>query len=55
MNWQLLADRALAGEPITREEALRVLAVPEEALLDLVAACYRVRRHYHRGVLNCPW
>jgi len=47
MFWNELAERALQGGEITRAEALGVLAVPEEELLDLVAACYRVRRHYH--------
>jgi len=47
MLWNDLAERALRGEAISREEARQVLAVPEEELLDLVAACYRVRRHYH--------
>ena len=47
MLWNDLADRALQGEAISRENALKVLAVREEELLDLVAACYRVRRHYH--------
>ena len=47
MNWHELADRALEGQAISRAEALAVLAVPEEELLDLVSACYRVRRHFH--------
>jgi biotin synthase len=47
MRWQELADRALEGKALTREEALQVLAAPEEELLELVGACYRVRRHYH--------
>jgi biotin synthase len=47
MHWHELADRSLQGALLTREEALQVLAVPEEELLDLVSACYRVRRHYH--------
>jgi biotin synthase len=47
MHWHELADRALQGASLTREEALQVLAVPEEELLDLVSACYRVRRHFH--------
>jgi biotin synthase len=47
MRWHSLADRALNGQEISREDALAVLAVPEEELLDLVSACYRVRRHYH--------
>jgi len=47
MRWQELADQALSGQEIAREDALAVLAVPEEELLDLISACYRVRRHYH--------
>ena len=47
MRWHDLADQALEGQAISREDALAVLAVPEEELLDLVSACYRVRRHFH--------
>ena len=47
MRWHELADQALRGQEISREDALAVLAVPEEELLDLVSACYRVRRHFH--------
>jgi len=46
-DWNALADRALAGELITRNEARAVLAAPDEALLDQLAAAYRVRRHHH--------
>lgn len=45
-NWNDLADRSLAGEPLTREEARAVLRAPDELLLDQLAAAYRVRRHY---------
>lgn len=45
-NWNLLAQRSLAGELLTREEALAVLRAPDEVLLDQLAAAYRVRRHY---------
>ena len=47
MNWNALADRSLAGELITRDEALAVLNAPDEALLDQLAAAYRVRRHHY--------
>ena len=36
----------LAGEAITPDEALQVLACPDEELVDLLAAAYRVRRRY---------
>jgi biotin synthase len=44
-DWNALADRALAGELISRDEALAVLNAPDTALLDQLAAAYRVRRH----------
>ncbi|MDQ8160380.1 MAG: biotin synthase BioB [Gemmatimonadota bacterium] len=43
-DWQLLADRALAGELISREQAHAVLSAPDDQLLDQLAAAYRVRR-----------
>ncbi len=46
MNWNDLADRSLAGELITRDEALAVLRAPDDVLLDQLAAAYRVRRHH---------
>jgi biotin synthase len=45
-NWQELADRSLAGEVLDQTTALAVLQAPDTALLDQVAAAYRVRRHY---------
>ncbi|MCA9247655.1 MAG: biotin synthase BioB [Planctomycetales bacterium] len=42
--WHSLADRVLDGGTISREEAEAVLCSPDEELLDLLAAVYRVRR-----------
>lgn len=51
IDWNDLADRALAGETIRRDEALAVLRAPDEALLEQIAAAYRVRRaHYGNRV-----
>lgn len=41
-----LARRALAGEPLGRPDALRLLASDDADLLDLLAAAGRVRRHF---------
>ena len=41
-RWQELADDVLAGETITTEQALAVLECPDEELLDLMSAVYRV-------------
>jgi biotin synthase len=45
-QWHALADRVLAGEPPTAEEALAVLNVPDTQLLDLLAAAFRIRQYY---------
>src|SRR5919202_1685137 len=45
-NWTAFADRALAGDQLSRDEARAVLAAPDDALLDQLAAAYRVRRHF---------
>jgi biotin synthase len=44
VDWFRLADRSLAGELITREEAHAVLNAPDDALLEQLAAAYRVRK-----------
>ena len=49
-DWQALADRSLAGEPLPREEALSVVCSTDEELLGLLDAAFRVRRA-HFGLL----
>ena len=41
-----LADRVLAGDPVTPDEALELLHTPDSELLDLVAAAARLRREH---------
>src|SRR3954452_8645378 len=45
-SWSALADKALAGEIVTREEARAVLHAPPDDALALLDAAFRVRRHY---------
>lgn len=45
-NWNKLAERSLAGELLTREEARAVLRANDEVLLEQLAAAYRIRRYY---------
>lgn len=50
-DWNALARRVLAGEPISPEAALAVLRAPDEELLSLLAAAYEVRRaHFGKTV-----
>lgn len=46
MSWIELADRVLAGTPMTREEGLAILACPDDDLLRLLDGAFRLRRHY---------
>ena len=43
-GWHELADRILQGHPLSSEEGLSILRSPDEQLLDLLAATYRIRR-----------
>jgi biotin synthase len=43
-RFEALADRVLAGARPTREEALAILATPDEELLALLSAAFRIRR-----------
>jgi biotin synthase len=47
-RWHGLAQKVLDGHGLTREEALAVLQSPDVDLVDLIAACYRLR-HRHWG------
>jgi biotin synthase len=46
-TWHALADKALAGERISREEARSVLSAPDEQVLAILDAAFKVRRAYH--------
>ena len=52
MNFTDLADRVLAGECPTRSECLEVLQTPDERVLDLLAAAFRVRHHYFGNTIR---
>src|SRR5215467_12884665 len=50
-TWSALADKALAGEVVTREDARSVLHAPADDTLALLDAAFRVRRaHWGRRV-----
>ena len=43
-QWREMADQVLAGQMLDESAALEILAAPDEQLLELLAAAYRVRR-----------
>ena len=45
-DWQNLANLVLAGQPITREQAISILQSSDDQLLDLISSAYRIRHHY---------
>ena len=45
-RWDGLAERVLDGAALGVEEALQVLRCPDQELLELLAAAYRVRHRY---------
>lgn len=45
-RWQTMATRVLDGYQLTADEAKGVLACPDEEILDLMHAAYRVRHHH---------
>lgn len=45
-RWHALAERVLAGDTPLFDEALAVLTAPDEELLELLAAAYRIRSHH---------
>jgi biotin synthase len=51
LSWSDLADRVIAGHRLTFEEALAIAQSPDDDLLDLMAAAFKIRRRYWgRGV-----
>jgi len=46
MNFQTLADKAIAGDVLSQEECLAVLRSSDSQILDLLSATYRVREQF---------
>src|SRR5258707_5475699 len=46
MYFQALAEKAIAGDVLSREESLAVLHTPDNQILDLLSATYRVREQF---------
>lgn len=46
-TWDELAEKAIAGDSLTTEEALSVLQSDDDELLPLMQAAFKVRKHYY--------
>lgn len=51
-DWHQLASEILDGRELTIEEGREVLACPDEEVLDLLAATYRVRRRHFSNIVH---
>ena len=47
-RYQEMADQVLSGEPLTREQAISILAAPDVDVLSILSAGFRIR-HQHFG------
>ncbi len=45
-DWHGLADRVLDGHELTSEEGLAIVRCPDDELLDLLSAAFRIRRRF---------
>src|SRR5690606_12810678 len=46
-KWNSLADKVLNGEELTNEEALSILQCPDDEVLLLMHAAYKIRKNYY--------
>ena len=46
LDWSELAERVLAGHQVSEEEALSILQAPDDEVLDILAAAFKLRRRY---------
>lgn len=47
MEFSQIADKIIEGQDISREEAQRVVRSSDAELLDVLAAAFKVRQHFH--------
>lgn len=51
LSWSEMADQALAGKAISRRDALTILSAPEDEVLAILDAAFRVRKtHFGKSV-----
>ena len=51
-RWHALADDVLSGAAPSHQQALDILNAPDDAVLELLAAAYRIRRHYYGNTVK---
>ena len=51
-NWDILVDDVLDGKPLSQEQGLSILRATDDELLSLLAAAFRVRKHYFGNTVH---
>jgi biotin synthase len=51
-DWSQLAERVLSGHQITEAEALAILRAPDDELLDILSAAYKLRRRWFANTVQ---
>lgn len=52
VNWMELAEKCLNGEAPTWEESRQVLRAPDAEIMQVLAAAFKVRHHFHGWNVN---
>ena len=45
-DWHVLAQQVLAGTPLDQQQAMQILTCPDDELLDLMSAAFRIRKQH---------
>jgi len=45
-DWHTLAKQVLAGTPLDQQQAMQILECPDDELLDLMSAAFRIRKQH---------
>jgi biotin synthase len=51
-DWSELAERVLSGHETTQQESLAILQAPDDELLDILAAAYKLRRRWFANTVQ---
>ncbi|MBT3889937.1 MAG: biotin synthase BioB [Planctomycetaceae bacterium] len=45
-DWHALAQQVLSGTPLDQQQAMQILTSPDDEILDLMSAAFRIRKQY---------
>jgi biotin synthase len=51
-SWSELADRVLEGRQVSEQQAISILRAPDDQLLDILSAAYKIRRRHFANTVQ---